>query len=33
MLAPNNKNNRGVTYQTEEKHIPIFPEYLVGWLN
>jgi len=28
MLAPN--NNRGVTYQTDEKHITIFPEYFVG---
>jgi hypothetical protein len=28
MVAPN--NNRGVTYQTDEKHITIFPEYFVG---
>ncbi len=28
MLAP--KNNRGMTYQTNEKHLTIFPEYFVG---
>jgi hypothetical protein len=28
MLAPN--NNRGMTYQTNEKHLTIFPEYYVG---
>ena len=28
MLAPN--NNRGMTYQTDEKHLTIFPEYFVG---
>jgi hypothetical protein len=28
MLAPN--NNRGMTYQTDEKHLTIFPEYCVG---
>ena len=29
MLAPN--NNRGITHQTDEKHIlTIFPEYFVG---
>jgi hypothetical protein len=27
MLAPN--NNRGMTYQTDEKHLTIFPEYFV----
>jgi hypothetical protein len=28
MLTPN--NNRGMTYQTDEKHLTIFPEYFVG---
>ncbi len=28
MLAPN--NNRGMTYQTNEKHLTIFPEYFIG---
>jgi hypothetical protein len=28
MLAPN--NNRGMTYQTDEKHLTIFPEHFVG---
>jgi hypothetical protein len=28
MLAPN--NNRGMTYQTDEKRLTIFPEYFVG---
>ena len=28
MLAPN--NNRGMTYQTDEKHLTIIPEYFVG---
>ena len=28
MLAPN--NNRGMTYQTDEKHLTIFSEYFVG---
>ncbi len=28
MLAPN--NNRGMTYQTDEKHLNIFLEYFVG---
>jgi hypothetical protein len=28
MLAPN--NNRGMTYQTDEKHLTIFLEHLVG---
>ncbi len=28
MLAPN--NNMGMTYQTNEKHLTIFPEYLFG---
>ena len=28
MLAPN--NNRGMTYQTDEKHTTIFSEYFVG---
>ena len=27
MLAPN--NNRGMTYQTDEKNLTIFPEYFV----
>jgi hypothetical protein len=27
MLAPN--NNRGMTYQTDEKHLIIFSEYFV----
>ena len=27
MLAP--KNNRGMTHQTDEKHLTIFPEYFV----
>ena len=27
MLAPNNK--RGMTYQTDEEHLTIFPEYFV----
>ncbi len=31
MLAPN--NNRGMTYQTDEKHLTIFPEYFVGVVN
>jgi hypothetical protein len=30
-LAP--INNRGMTYQTDEKHSTIFPECFVGWLN
>jgi len=28
MLAPN--NNRGLTYQTDEKHLTTLREYLVG---
>ena len=28
MLTPN--NNRGITYQTDEKHLINFREYLVG---
>ena len=28
MVAPN--NNKGMTYQTDEKHLTVFPEYLVG---
>ena len=28
MLAPN--TNRGMTDQTNEKHITIFPEYFIG---
>jgi hypothetical protein len=28
MLAPN--NNRGMTYQTNKKHLTIFPEYFIG---
>jgi hypothetical protein len=28
MLAPN--DNRGMTYQTDEKHLTMFPEYFVG---
>ena len=28
MLAPN--NNRGMTNQTDKKHLTIFPEYFVG---
>ena len=28
MLAPNNK--RGMTYQTDKKHLTMFPEYFVG---
>ena len=28
MFAPN--NNRGMTYQTDEKHLTIFPEYFGG---
>jgi hypothetical protein len=28
MLAPN--NNGVMTYQTNEKHLTIFPEYFVG---
>jgi hypothetical protein len=28
MLAP--KNNRGVTYQTDEKHLNYMSEYFVG---
>ena len=28
MLTPN--NNRGVTYQTDEKHLTILREYFVG---
>jgi hypothetical protein len=28
MLAPN--NNRGMLYQTDEKHLTIFPEHFVG---
>ena len=28
MLAPN--NNRGMTHQTDEKRLTIFPEYFVG---
>ena len=27
MLAPN--NNMGMTYQTDEKHLTIFPEFFV----
>jgi hypothetical protein len=27
MLAPN--NNRGMTYQTNEKHLTLFPEYFI----
>jgi hypothetical protein len=30
MLAPNTNNNRGMTYQTDEKHLTIFPEHFVG---
>jgi hypothetical protein len=29
MVAPNN-NNRGMTYQTNKKHLSIFPEYFIG---
>jgi len=28
MLVPN--NNRGMPYQTDKKHLTIFPEYFVG---
>jgi hypothetical protein len=28
MVAPS--NNRSMTYQTDEKHLTIFPEYFVG---
>ena len=28
MLAPN--NDGGMTYQTDKKHLNIFPEYFVG---
>jgi hypothetical protein len=31
MLAPN--NNRGVTYQTDEKHLNNMSEYFVGVVN
>ena len=31
MLAPN--NNRGMTYQTDEKHLTYLREYLVGVIN
>jgi hypothetical protein len=31
MLAPN--NNRGVTYQTDEKHQKNMSEYVVGVVN
>ena len=31
MLAPN--NNRGVTYQTDEKHLNNMSEYFVGVAN
>ena len=31
MLAPN--NNRGVTYQTDEKHLHNMVEYFVGVVN
>jgi hypothetical protein len=31
MLATN--YNRGMTYQSDEKHITIFPEYVVGVVN
>jgi len=31
MLAPN--NNRGVTYQTDEKHLNNMSEYCVGVVN
>jgi hypothetical protein len=31
MLAPN--YNRGMTYQTDEKHLSIFPECFVGVVN
>ncbi len=31
MLAPN--NNRGVTYQTDEKHLNYMSEYFVGVVN
>ena len=30
MLAPNTNNNKGMTYQTDEKHLTIFPEHFVG---
>jgi hypothetical protein len=30
MLAPD--KNRGMAYQTNEKHLTIFPEYFVGVL-
>ena len=29
MVAPNN-NNWGMTYQTNMKHLSIFPEYFIG---
>jgi len=28
MFSPN--DNRGMTYKTDEKHLPMFPEYFVG---
>ena len=28
MLAP--KTNKGMTHQTNEKHLTIFPEYFIG---
>jgi len=31
MLASN--NNRGMTYQTDEKHLTNFPEYFVGMVK
>ena len=31
MLAPN--NNRGMTYQTDKKHVTFFPEYFVGMVK
>ena len=31
MLAPN--INRGMTYQTDKKHLTIFPEYFVGMVK
>jgi len=31
MLGPN--NNRGMTYQTDEKHLNIFLEYFIGVVN
>ena len=33
MLAPNNNNNMGMTYQTEENNWTNLQEYFVGVLN